>query len=246
MAGTGGVAKIVKKTPPHEVGIFFIHHTLDEVTTHHLSLIRKSNPAIPVIPVSGGTRKFDDGLLGMDLNWNDYCWWRHTRCGRKELAWEYSDLLLYGAYAKSQIRCKRWVSLEWDVKCTRRVEDVFKTVWNNDLVAANTFTYRQNRNWYWFEQYRKTVPNKMITSIAAATPFGVVMCSDRLLNMITTNVALVEKFHCQNEMRIGTFAKHFGMTAASCLWMQGKVSWHEDHIDILKTPGIYHPVKTIT
>ncbi len=103
MAGSGGGVPIIGKSgpAPDEVGIVFLHHATDEVTRHHYDLIRRHNPGVPIVSVSGSYDRLESGLVAKHLTWNNHRWWRETHGGNPKRAWGFQDLMLYGAVAQT-------------------------------------------------------------------------------------------------------------------------------------------------
>ena len=255
MSGTGcGVAKVgraLAMETQHEVGIVFMHHTCDEVTTHHLNSITKHNPGVPIITVSGSDELFPSipsqlrfSYAARNLSWGNFAWWRVSKSGQKKLAWACQDLLLYGAVEKSPVRCKRWCVFEWDTLVTVHVMDAFVRQWDADLATYSTHFPKTSR-WGWFRQTEK-LPTLLQPYAAGSVPLGAFLASNRLLRRIILQAPMFAPWEVISEMRIATLCNYFGMKIMDCPWMKNHVSWLPDKISVKATPGIYHPVKTLT
>lgn len=255
MAGTGGAGtrKLERNQPVavHEVGIVFLHHAKDPVTRHHHGLIARHNPGIPLLTVSGSTEQFATnpslhqfGYLGRDLPWGNFAWWKVSKGGRREFAWGCQDIMLYGAIARSPVKCKRWCVFEWDARVTIHVEDAFRQQWNTDLAACDIYDAQQKPKWQWFHQI-PALPEMLRQYAAGAVPLGAFMISDRFAQRIVAEVPAIAPWKVISELRIGTLCNYFGMNMAACPFMHRHVSWLEKHILVKRMPGIYHPVKRI-
>ena len=218
----------------NEVGILFLHHEFTEVVQRHYDLVRYHNPDALVIPIASG-RTFVPGSHLLTVE--DGLWYQH---GRHNPKW-YADLMIYQWYERRQYFCRKWIIVEYDTRCNIAFRDFFQDVWDQPAVAPTVYIPSADPAWHWFSADATAIPVHMRHNMAGMSPMSCLLFADNVLDAMVSTFR-IRIFHANNELRLGTLAKHVGAMPVAVPHIKGKVVWQLFDDDPTQ-PGIWHPVK---
>ena len=214
--------------------ILFLHHRDDEVTRHHLHVLRQMNP-YPVVAICRGSNSRVDGAVDV-FRFDD------SRLG--EDVWSSADATLCTWFRNRGLDARRYIVFEWDTLATLPVREVYDEVWSLDVAAANVFRWPKDAEWNWFQQ-RDRLPMELREAAVGLMPFCGLMLSHRALAALAA-FPFPPDVYC--ELRAGTILNSLGYTLGMLPeHLRQTISWHPQFIRVARSvPGVYHPVKSLS
>ncbi len=213
--------------------IFFAHHRNDPVTRHHLDILRRHNPADPIIPICKGASEPVEGALDVAKLSSDFT---------DEDKWLGSDTMLYLWFRHCRnVEAERYAVIEWDALATLPLREYYAEVWGADAAACQIKTPETTPHWDWFRLHGSRLPGHLRSYAAGLVPFNGTFLSRRAMERIST---MEIPPNLSNELRLATLVKASGFSLYQLAEHKAANNkWRADLITIRGTPGVYHPVK---
>jgi hypothetical protein len=205
--------------------ILFLYHRRDEITTFHLSELRKYNPHFKIVPLSPSSHT-------QSTLWSYNNMWMHN------------DTMIYDWMdSKDFIRAKRYCWFDWDTLSEQSVDEYYGDYWDSDMAGTNIKSINHEPNWQWFRHaYKNKNLNKYHNYFTGITPFcGIIINGNLLIESVNQmkkeNDLWIEQM---NELRLPTCVKICGGSVTQLK----KNSIQPFPSNIGNKGKIFHPVKT--
>jgi hypothetical protein len=218
----------------HELCVLFLYHKCDDVTTSHLDSLRRSNPRLPILPVT-------DSVIDHLPDSVDVGVFPDRRfCSQK---WRSIDTTLYRWFLNRRFDARRYLVVEYDCLCTVDLMEFYAPVLRADVAGVDFFTLDDNPGWWWFKRDElDNLPSTDRSHAAGLVPFTCSMFSHNALETIVANVCSQDVF-C--ELRLGTAIKKTGLQFIRLpLQQRRSISWHVYPWRVDR-PGIFHSIKSL-
>lgn len=225
-----------------ELCILFAYHKTDELTLTHYELLKQYNSHYSIIPIADNITEHVPGTI--DVNIFEDPW-------QKANAWRRPDTMLYRWFLNREISAKRYLFLEYDVRCTVDVASAYAAIWEADVAARDFFLPGQGRDtrcgeyiqdeWANFREIER-LPVADRRYAAGLVPLAGILFSHDGLNSIVKNAVRNDVF---SELRIGTAAQKAGLKITEFPESLKRTIQWDPHVTIPKEPGIYHAIKSI-
>jgi hypothetical protein len=172
--------------------IVMLHHKNDTITQSNLKKVTAENPGVQIVPIwcdDTRSQSHVDGAVEVKRTFD------------RGYNWHNADIIWNQWYrSEKRIEAERYMFLEYDCRCFTAVEQVYKTVWDDDAVAAHVHRPVSTPNWrgFWQTAYLPWSWSAMATGIS---PLNGVMLSRKAMDA-WASLDLPPGIHC--ELRIGT------------------------------------------
>ena len=221
---------------PEECVILFLHYRNDDLTRHHLSLIRTLNPEHPVIPIHHGVADPVAGSIDVGTDPQFAC---ERRGGRD--AWKFCDAKIYQWWRRNPGVARRIVALESDTLATMPVREFYGDLWNSPAAASVVITPESDPSWIWWPP-AEPIPLDLLSFAGGVGPMSGLLLTDDTLRAVTESPMLPSRVI--SELRLGTMLRYLGIPVSpfpADRTMDVQCSYTT--VDPSR-PSIYHPVKT--
>jgi hypothetical protein len=216
-----------------ELCILFSYHKCDDVTVHHLELLKKHNPSVIIVPLTDDVPE----QLPESVDVKDF----PSRWTTKD-KWAGVDIMLYKWFLNRTETARRYLVLEYDCMCTMPIAHAYAGVWNADVACAKFVRRWTHPLWHWFspESLAKLDPEDRPIA-AGVVPYVGALYSHRALEAILDNVTSNDAFA---ELRLGTAISKAGLDVTRLpRELRRTIQWDLFTGDRSR-PGIYHAVKS--
>jgi|GEM_PF-6617295 len=223
-----------------ELGILFLHHRTCEVTVEHFRLLKQWNPEAAHIPLTTSLKGLD-GAFG-PLNLSDFAREQARNPGVDWNLRSAADVLVCAWYRQREIRCARWLIVEWDVWCGCSVMDYFKEVWDLPFVAPSVRWRNREPEWAWWAHLHH-MPEEAWPFAAGIVPFTPLLIRDDVLSAVAAAMTSTLSGNVMCELRFPTLAYQAGFTPAANPKSDWRITWtpHEPNTKLDAT--FWHPIK---
>lgn len=151
------------------------------------------------------------------------------------------DTMIYRWFLNRQFDAERYVVYEWDTFATTSVREFYRPVWDAEVACRAPVEPVARPDWPFFQDI-PSLPEALQSFAAGLAPLAATMFSHKALERMMACPLIPDAFA---ELRSGTMASWAGLTVSPMLYAKGKVSWHEDFINVSPAPSLYHPVKKV-
>jgi len=213
----------------HSLCVLYLHHADDDLTNFHYEMIKKSNPTVPIVPLTFklGMRNSVAMSINLPKNQNNSEW---RNCDMLVYEWFRSDL---------RIMAERYLILESDTLCNMPIKEFYSDVWNKAASGAKIQTPQSNPKWRPFFEARQLKLGEQ--HLQGITPLCGILLSFEALDSITklAKDRCLDLLHC--ELRIGMLLSRAGYAAESisdCI-----DQYISCFMQIPIGPGIWHKIK---
>jgi hypothetical protein len=228
-----------KTSRPHDLGILFLHHKTDAVTQQNLDSFRRWNPAVPIIPISGGER-LPGGYAPEDMPEFQRLLVKYARTD-----WMYRsglDVLIFDWYRQRQVEADRWILVEWDAWCGMPVREWLQEVWHADVSVASVRWPNREPEWYWFRHIAR-LPARYRPFAVGMVPTCFATFSDRAFRAISERLVGDILGHIIYEVRMPTLAHEAGFAPVVNPRAGWNVTWQEVPEQTPLSRNLWHAVK---
>lgn len=214
--------------------VLFAHHKNDELTNHHLQLLKKHNTGIDIIPVFGGNGEGVEGAVELPLS---ECPLKFRNLVSSNPHWYFCDRMLYMGFIKFP-HYERYLWLEYDTYCSQPIKEAYASVWDAPAVCRDYVSPDNHPKWGW---WRDKVFLKDKENIRGVAPLNCFLASHQSMQAIVEHAPRESIF---SELRIGTALLRANITPS--LFPEALRKTIVAHrMTPKRTPGLYHAVKKI-
>lgn len=236
-------------TKTADVGVVFLYHKADEVTTRNFEVLKKNNPNIPIIPLNNGIMSFGDENDVFTKDCGDYARVWSSISLEPSLEWRNSDMCYMAWYSshKRTVKCNHWVLIEYDTYVNMDIRDFIKPNLGNDVTVTAIKTKDNSPDWPWWRDAGRLPAQCQGKNLIGVTPISGVILTDKAFDHMS-------KFYLKNmrhdafaELRFGSIAKALMLKIEENKHPLAKNVRYEPHSEgnLATEYGICHPVKFI-
>lgn len=217
-----------------ECVILFSHHKNDELTRHHLNVLRAANPFYPVLPICRERDGKRNALQDAHNVW--------TQDTADQIGWAHCDIQVHEWFKQRPLSAHRYIVIEYDVYAPMPVRDFYGPLWDADCVGINVWRKPAHSDkWVWFKDIGK-LPEQWQEEAVGIDPCAVMLFSHRCMDAMS-RLPIPRDVFC--ELRIGSMVKAAGFQVMQHPYGSERISCSilRNVVESQPSLGIYHPVK---